>query len=271
MSPLLKVLSAALERPRDVTPQVIKHIEGTHGVTREKIGAFLIETLPTLEDYEVELVLAPLFTPTLDDQAQVAAVLGSESVAATQWPELIRQLVVRPTRAQLRMEDGATQAIELREVITERFVNRLRLDGSIAAELRPLIEPIADARERNLLRAIARRAIWREPACREILIHFLKTTTEAERSGDAVALLKLMETYEPANATELLRLIPHWQQVLRQEINDHGHKPFFNERVEELHGGGRDQRRQDDSRISARESEFQFLNRLQNILSLQNK
>ena len=74
----------------------------------------------------------------------------------------------------------------------------------------------------------------------------------AFRSDDAVALLKLVETYEPVDMAELVARIPQWQQVLRQEINESGAKPFFNERVEELHGGGRDQRRGDNSRVAAK-------------------
>jgi hypothetical protein len=34
-----------------------------------------------------------------------------------------------------------------------------------------------------------------------------------------------------------------------------------------MHGGGRDQRGQDDVRLSAKESEFQFLGRLRKILA----
>ena len=76
-----------------------------------------------------------------------------------------------------------------------------------------------------------------------------------------------METYEPTDVAELRARIPHWQRVLRQEINDTvGTKPFFNERIEDLHGGGRDQRRHDQSRIAAKETERAFLERLQRVL-----
>jgi hypothetical protein len=36
--------------------------------------------------------------------------------------------------------------------------------------------------------------------------------------------------------------------------------------VEELHGGGRDQRRQDDSRLATKQGELDFLARLQQVL-----
>ena len=77
-----------------------------------------------------------------------------------------------------------------------------------------------------------------------------------------------MESYKPADVTDLLARIPPRQQALEGEINKaFGPKPFFDGRVQEMHGGERDQRRQDDVRMSAKENEFEFLGRLQQILS----
>jgi len=267
MTPLLETIAAALERPRAITAQVGKHLDDAHGVAREAVGAFLEAELHKLEDYEVDLILSPLFTPTLNDQTVVAELLGKESVTPSEWPGLVQQLVARPTKAQLRAEDEVTHPVLLRDVIIERFVHRLRLDGTIAEDVFRLIGSLPQVSDRVLLKAVARRAIWDKPNRREILSHYLESVGDSFRSDDAVALLKVVETYEPAGTADLLAQIPHWQQVLRQEINESGAKPFFNERVEELHGGGRDQRRQDNSRISAKESEQAFLQRLQRVLA----
>lgn len=262
MTPLLETLVAGLERPREVTAQVGKHLNDAHGVEREAVGAFLDAGLCKLEDYEVDLILAPLFTPTLSDQVAVAELLGAESVAATEWPGLVRQLVARPTCARLRTEDGAIHSVPLRDVVVERFVYRLRLDGTIAAEIFRLIGSLPQAVDRALLKAVARRATWEHAGRREILSRYLAAVGDAFQADDAVALLKLVETYEPASLASLLVQIPHWQQVLRQEINDAGLKPFFNERVEELHGGGRDQRRPNNDRLAAKQREQVLLERL---------
>ena len=265
MTPLLETIATAMERPREVTPQVAKHLADAHGVAREQVGVFLETELPKLEDYEVDLILASLFTPTLSDQVAVAELLNTESVPTTQWPDLVRALVARPTCAPLRTEDGVGHQIPLRDVVVERFVNRLRLDGTIAPDVFRLIGSLPQAGDRALLKAVARRLVWEQPNRREILVRYLNAVGDSFHTDDAVELLKLLETYEPANLAELLAQIPHWQQVLRQEINDAGAKPFFNERVEELHGGGRDQRRQDNGRVAAKESELAFLERLQRI------
>ncbi len=270
MSQLLASLVAELERPRDVSAQVVNHVAGTYGLSRDAVGLFLVNELPKLEDYEIDLILSPLFTPTLKDQAVFAELLGRDLVSANQQLELIAQLVERPTRAQLITEDRQMHLIPLRAVTIERFVHRLRLNASIPEPLFKLLSQYPSVTDRPLLKAIARRAIWERDSRCEILVRYLRhaSGTESHRSNDTVALLKLMETYEPTDQADLIARIPHWQQVLRQEINEGaGVKPFFNERVEELHGGGRDQRRQDNARRSAKENELAFLERLLQVLA----
>ncbi|HEX5220162.1 MAG TPA: hypothetical protein VFZ59_11395 [Verrucomicrobiae bacterium] len=267
---LLESFARELERSREVSAQVANHVIGTYGLNRDTIGPFLVKELPGLEDYEIDLILSPLFTPTLRDQAVFAEILGRESLPSRDWPDLIQQLVARPTHAQLVTEDQQTHSVRLRQVTIERYVHRLRLDATIPEPLFKLIAHFPSAADRPLLKAIARRAIWQTDSRAQILIRYLLNTNPGEGFDirDSIELLKLMETYEPADANELLKLIPHWQQVLRQEINEGtGTRPFFNERVEELHGGGRDQRRRDSARLSAKEKEQAFLDRLQRVLA----
>src|SRR6185436_19687911 len=129
---------------------------------------------------------------------------------------------------------------------------------------------------RPLLKAVARRAIWERESRREILVRYLLADVRGNgQSGEGVEgaegmleLLKLMETYEPADTASLVSRIPHWEQVLRHEVTMAVNpKPFFNERVQELHGGGRDRRGQDDVRIAAKERELAFLKQIQQRLS----
>jgi hypothetical protein len=265
MSSLIDVIAAGLERPREITAQVVRHLGETYGLGREGVGVFLTTELAGLEEYEVDLILAPLFTPTLSDQQPIAEFLDANSVPPSDWLALMQQLLARPARAEFITEDGAHHHIRLREVTVERYVHRLRLDGGIAAEIQAAIAAHSNVAP-ALLKAIARRAIWENAARREILRRCLENSDRTFAAEDFIALLKLVETYEPANLADLLTRIPLWQQVLQQEINAVGGKPFFNERVEELHGGGRDQRGQDQNRLEAKEQELAFLARLSEIL-----
>ena len=269
MSSLFETLAAELERPRQVTAQVVNHLLGTYGIDRDGIGTFLANELPKLEDYEIDLILSPLFTPSLQDQSVFAELLGRDSVSRAQWPALIQELASRPTHAQLVTDDGKTHSVPLRDVTLQRYVHRLRLDGTIPDPWFKFLIHLPPATDRPMLKAISRRGVWENTGRQQLLVRYLTSATSDDtyRLEDAVELLKLVETYEPMDVADLLKRIPHWQQVLRQEINEAASpKPFFNERVQEMHGGGRDQRRKDNSRMTAKENERELLDRLQRAL-----
>src|SRR6266853_6666628 len=94
-SNLIEALAAELERPRELSPRVLNYIEGNYGIEHDAIGVFLVKELPGLEDYEIDLILSPVFTPKLADQAVFADLLGRNSIPREEWPPLIRQLVER--------------------------------------------------------------------------------------------------------------------------------------------------------------------------------
>src|SRR6516162_434644 len=106
MKNVVEALAAELERPRELSPRVLNYIGGNYDVEHDAIGAFLADQLTALEDYEIDLILSPVFTPKLADQAVFAELLGREQVTREQWPELIKKLVARPIVAQLVTQDG---------------------------------------------------------------------------------------------------------------------------------------------------------------------
>jgi hypothetical protein len=269
VSNLIEALAAELERPRELSSRVLNYIGDNYGVEHDAIGAFLVKQLPSLEDYEIDLILSPVFTPRLSDQAVFADLLGRQSISREAWPELIRQLVERPVQARLVTLDGQSHSVGLREVTVERYVHRLRLEASIPESLFRIVDQTPPEADRPLLKAIARRSVFENAGTREILEHYL---TSAFRGGsytlaDALELLNLMENRKPATLAGLMADLPRWQEALRQQIEvAAGPKPFFSQDVERMHGGGRDQRAQDDVRVSAKENEFAFLGRLQRLL-----
>ena len=257
MSALLETLAAELERPRELSARVLNYITGSYDVDGSEMGLFLVEKLPGLEDYEIDLILSPVFTPKLADQAVFAELLGRNSVPREQWPDLIRKLAARPTSGQLVTPDKRSHSVPLREVTIERYVHRLRLDGAISESL---LELTAD---RPVLKAIARSAIWENDGRRNILVRYLTNTPadDSQRLTDALELLDFVEIHKPADVADLLARIPPRQEALRGQINALG-KPFFSSRVQELHGGEHDQRRKNEGGTSAKENEFAFLERL---------
>ncbi len=269
MPNLIETLAEELERPRDVTRQVSDHIWGTYDIDRDAVGSFIDTRLQDLEDYEHDLILSPLFTPKLADQIVFAELLGQGSVPKAEWPALTQQLSARPTRAQLVTSDGARHAVILREVLLERYVHRLRLDGSVPDAVWRLLDQEPFAVDRATLKAISRRAIWDSEARRNILATYLTAAGHHKlyQPGDGILFLQLAEDYKPVDLPHLMERIPLWQEALRQEIDTADNpKPFFSGAVQANHGFDRDQRQPDNSRMALKKIEFQFLARLHQLL-----
>jgi hypothetical protein len=264
MDQLVNRLASELERPRPLPAQVGRHLNSTYGTGREEVGAFLEKQLNQLEEFEIDLTLSPVFTPTITDQAIFAPLLGPIGLTEEQINELIESLVQRPTLACLETDEGTRHQIPLREVTISRYVRRLRLEGSIPDPLWRQLSSLQSAGDADLRLAIARRAAW-TPARRRLLERYLQgvTANTPWRSDDALVLLRLVETYQPADWDDFRARLPGWIEAVRREANAATNpKPFFNERVEDLHGGGRDQRRSIDSKAASREEELQSMRRL---------
>ena len=267
---LLETIAAELERPRELSARVMNYISGHYGIDDAAIGDFLVHEMSKLEDDEIDLILSPVFTPKLIDQAVFADLLGAESVPRSEWPALIQQLAARPARARLVTADGNHLSVDLREVTIERYVYRLRLDATISESIFKLLERIPYTADGAMVKAVARQTVWESEGTREIFVRYL--TAAIDRGvyclDDTVALLHLVEGRKPADVSDLLTRIPAWEEALRQQVEGaSGPKPFFNEDIRLLHGGGRDQRGQDDTRMTAKEKELQFLVHLQQLLT----
>ena len=270
MERLLELLAGELEQERNLPSQVARHLNATYGISRDAVGAFLEQELERLEDYEIDLILSPVFTPTLKDQAIFAPLLGKSGLTGAAIDALIQQLVARGTVAKLSADDGEPHRLRLREVSVARYVQRLRLDGEIADGLYDLILKVVPETDRAMVLAVARRAVWSSEPRAELLKHYLQRAAAAGelRSEDVVILLRLVEMYEPGNLVEFQSRLPAWIEGVRQEaVAASQPKPFFNERVEDMHGGGRDQRRAVDARGGARDAELEAYRRLLRIVS----
>jgi len=269
MKLFLDAIAAELAKPRPLLKQVADHLSSHHSASRDELGAFLAAEIEKLEDYEIDLIFSPLFTPSLDEQALYSDLLETAVLPAAEWPALVQALAARPTVARLTTEDGVPHRVPLREVTIERYVTRLNLDVRLPEPLAKMLATLPPAADRAWLRALARHAIWKLEPRREVLFHYLLKSTSDHfyQRADAAALLKLMETYQPLDAADIISRIPQWLEVLKKEmLAAASPKPFFSERVQELHGGGRDQRHQNEPFISAKERELAFLERLRGVL-----
>lgn len=270
MQPVLDRLAAELEKPRALTAQTLRHLAAAYGVDRQEVGTFLDERLAGLEEDELDLTLSALYTPKLADQAEFAELLESKSFTRAELHSWVDLLLQRPTNGHLQTADGVTHSFLLQRVTLERYVLRLRLEGTMPEGLLRLIRTRTPRAEQPQLLAIARRAIWNTPDRWELLQRFLTRNFAAASPvpGDPEAFLALVESSEPSGIPDVLARLPAWEQVVRIQVSSADQpSPFFNERVQDLHGGGRDQRGVNEALRQQKQSELAFLGRLGPLLA----
>jgi hypothetical protein len=270
MQRFVDAIAGELEKNRPLLNQVVDHVASRHDKSRDELGTFLEEGIADLEEFEIDLLFSAQFTPTLADQAAFSETIDQEQLDREQWDSLIEALTKRPTVASLETEDGQRHSIQLIDVTIERFVTRLNLDTEIPEPLRDMLDNLPPETDRALLKAIARRPVFRDAGRRELLFRFVLQTTSEDSycAQDAVDFMDLVEAYKPTDAADMLARIPNWLEILENEVTAASQpKPFFADRVQELHGGGRDQRRSDESLIDRKQRNIDFLKRLQILLA----
>src|SRR5207253_549806 len=76
-----------------------------------------------------DITFGPLFTPTLDERAELADLLYHWRPTAEQLQQLVTELSKEVSHTLVLLDDGSKTELSLHEVMIERFVRLLRLDA----------------------------------------------------------------------------------------------------------------------------------------------
>ena len=138
---LLSRVATLLRRPRPMKPQTERQLAAhlaEHGTSN--FASFLLCAAEVLEEYELDILFGPLFTPGLDERAEVADLLYHWRPTEEQLGSLVATLSREVPRAVVKLPDGSETPLTLHQVMIERFVGLLRLqhaaEPTTAAALR---------------------------------------------------------------------------------------------------------------------------------------
>jgi hypothetical protein len=121
-------LAGVLARSRPLKPQTERQLAGYLAEHSTSMGTFLACAPDVLEDYELDIAFGPLFTPTLDERAEVADLLLDGKPTEEQLKQLVGELCAEVQHVTVRLPDGTEAKLRLHEVMIERFVRLLRLE-----------------------------------------------------------------------------------------------------------------------------------------------
>lgn len=227
-------IRADLAAVRPVTPQVSRHLQSHHGISPGDEASFLESRLPLLEEYEVELVLSPLFTPTQEDQARVSQLLSDPPPSAAAVEGLVERLENQGIEAVVQCE-GASVRIALPPGIIRRYVRLLNLAERVLPPVRSAAEAFPPPLRDRLL-ALARTETWRAPARQTILAAFIeafvrRSSFDEEKIGH---LSQIVQTTRPERLGDLAGPI---ESLVRVTTPPSGPR-FFDVQIEDRYAEG---------------------------------
>jgi hypothetical protein len=133
-------LAELLRRPRALPPQADRQLQHHLAEHSSSTRDFLLCAADVLEEYELDILFGPVFTPTLDERAELSDLLFHWRPMAEQLRQLVTDICHDLPHALIKLPDGTQASLSIHEVMMDRFVRLLRLehgpDPAIAASLR---------------------------------------------------------------------------------------------------------------------------------------
>ena len=244
---LLALLKQDLSAPRELSPQVLHMIVDQFGFAEETLDAFFAEKVPTLEDFELDLLFSPLFTPSSTDRERYVSVLGPNFLLADDLQHLSQTLVslgeVGSLQVQfaLSLTAGPVFSMPLKDVMIDRYLHRLGLDKPLPAEVFALIADVATALpepDKAALNVLGRETVWQRPERASLFVALIQVSMA--RKTFSVEKFKyltdFMRTYRPASVFDLPKqlesLIRSCESDLENIRNRRYHDPHLRELYE---------------------------------------
>ena len=210
-------LAALLVRPRPLKPQTERQL--AQHLAEHSIGTapFLLCASSVLEDHELDILFGPMFTPTLDERAEVADLLYHWRPTDQDVQQLIDDLAAEVSHAVVQLPDGTWAPLTMHEVMADRFVRLMRLDSAPDAHTAAALREVLPAELWPLSIALLcepgmtpRHQLWFAAFVNHASAHaamsrgFLQTTAEfiaTQRNLDPAALASSAEALMRATDT----------------------------------------------------------------------
>lgn len=259
---LLERLGSDLARRRVLSPQVRRHVSSTYGVADDTVREFFASRLDELEEFQIELLLGPLFTPTLEDRAGYVAALREEVPDEAQVDEYVRTLEAERLTWALEISGEEDVQVKVFDVLVARWVRLCELTSAPGAALAGAVARAVPGDDQDLALAVLREPAWRDNDKRNWLVEYLQTaaTRQSFSMQKLEFLTDLVRSQYEARTERMLELAQKVLEERRSQWLETGSaKPFFARHIEEWHGHERDQRRVDPAEAESRQERLAVL------------
>lgn len=267
---LIEMIENELTRPRQITEQVLTHILSHYSYTLDQIDEFFNEEVPRLEDYEIDILFSPIFTPKIQDKAMFSKILEEIDISNDDVEEIIRSLEEKKLKATFYvvLKNGNEVhekkiSVQLNSVNLRRYVKLLNLDCKPSAQLSKALEVVFKDESDNA-KAILRDKFWKEQWREEFLMAYLiYIAGHGNASFEKFELLLKILRGNPtaSDIYEIYNLISDVIQWTEVQVNvlKTGKKQFFNELIGQFYREeGSDKRIQKEEELREKETELKY-------------
>ncbi|MBF0147724.1 MAG: hypothetical protein HQL84_16930 [Magnetococcales bacterium] len=224
---LVNIIRGQLTRDRFLSARNAGAI-ATHLNVEDPLLGLKPGVLKHREEFEVDLLVSPLFTPSMEDRAECEPSLPLEGISSAMEREIIAQLAPQELQCKVIFGDGSVM-MTLPEVAIERHVHLLRLTVAVSAEVKDRLGRLLTGQDLSLGMSYARSQIWIQIP--NLLEPCLTSMTEKkdftlEKFG---FLRDFVRTYHPKDMASLVQSLKNLVESYRIG-ND---RPVFNQQLED--------------------------------------
>ncbi|MBF0108792.1 MAG: hypothetical protein HQL76_06415 [Magnetococcales bacterium] len=224
---LARIIHGQLVRDRYLSARSASAIS-THLNVEDPLLGLKPGVLKHREEYEVDLLVSPLFTPTMEDRAACEPSLPLEGITADDERDLIGRMEAQGLQCKVVFGDDST-VMSIPEVAIERHIHLLRLRVSVAESIHEALKNLLTGADLTLGMSYARSQIWTR--CPHLLEECLAAMT-ARRSFtlDKFGFLRdFVRSYHPGDMVALVQALNNLLESYRIG-ND---RPVFNQQLED--------------------------------------
>ena len=235
---IFEVLKGDLTAPRTLLPQVLNEINDRYTYDQARLAAFFTEKFPKLEDYEVDLLFSPQFTPAEHHRLAYIPLLGSAALDSDTVKQLKQQLAQEEgLHALLRTPDETVEvSVPLHEVFIDRYVNLLKLDSPLPEGFYAEMSRLVPTESRNEANLLGRDAIWHDPVRQQMLLAFLQIFHQRSNFSTVKLsfLTNFIRTYRPTAFSDLPRQFESLIESCRKDMENVTARGFHDEYLKAL-------------------------------------
>ncbi len=171
-------LRADLTKPRILKPQTERHLYTAFESAEQGFQEFLDSLADSFEDYEIEIIFGPVFTPSLEEQAGYSEALLNYQPDPSDVRLLTVELSQEGLICPIFLSEDDQPNLPLHEVMIDRYIRLLALEDAPGSKTAARIK---DALGEELWRfglAIARDRTWCDKERQAWLGEFLEKRVE---------------------------------------------------------------------------------------------